>query len=283
MAHQNELTEVALNELKAHGIRGHLRDLSGGHIEISWQVVPEKEVRRVICAKSTSDWRSRMNTRAEVRRYLRADNVSLKMSTEKPKKVETLQVEKAMSLPIEVMPIPDQVAAMRGEMADLTELVMRLVKMVSGVRDNIAAYVPKPAEVKPAPVSSRSVKLVEYLAHDRWTTIDTLPRDTGLTAEQIKLKLQYLKNRDEVEIFRGQVKLKPPKPGEAKPKKLHWKTARKMEREAAELAAKEAAASAAKKPARKSGRKQVANRKAKTNGSGHMAASTLITTAGQQP
>ncbi|WFU46010.1 hypothetical protein QA640_45375 (plasmid) [Bradyrhizobium sp. CB82] len=64
-------------------------------------------------------------------------------------------------------------------------------------------------------------------------TIDTLPRDTGLTAEQIKLKLQYLKNHDEIEIFRGQVKLKP---GKAAKKKVHWKTAQKMAREAAEAA-----------------------------------------------
>ncbi|MDA9539234.1 hypothetical protein ACM41_24345 [Bradyrhizobium sp. CCBAU 21362] len=237
MAYQNELTEIALSELKAHGIRGHLRDTNGGHIEISWQVVPEKEVRRIIVAKSTSDWRSRMNTRADVRRLLRADNVSLKMSTQ-PKKQAQLQAEKAMSLPQpDVLPIPDQIAAMRGEMSDLSELVMRLYKIVAGVRDNIASYVPKPVEVAPKPTSSRSVKLVEYLAHDRWVTIDTLPRDTGLTAEQIKLKLQYLKNRDEVEIFRGQAKLKPPKPREAAPKKLHWKTVQKMAREAA--AAKE--------------------------------------------
>jgi|AraplaMF_Col_mMF_1032025.scaffolds.fasta_scaffold138618_2 hypothetical protein len=38
----------------------------------------------------------------------------------------------------------------------------------------------------------------------------------------------------EIGIFRGQAKLKPPKPGEAKRKKLHWKTARKMEREVAD-------------------------------------------------
>ncbi|MCW2218749.1 hypothetical protein M2232_002281 [Bradyrhizobium japonicum] len=252
MAYQNELTEIAINELKAHGIRPQLRDTNGGHIEIAWQVVPEKEVRKVVVAKTTSDWRSRMNTRADVRRLLRADNVSLKMSTDKPKKPEKLKVEQALSLPVEVLPIPDQVAAMRGEMADLAELVVRLVKIVTGVRDTIS--VPKPVEVKPAPASSRSIKLVEYISHDRWTNIDTLPRDTGLKPEQIKLKLQYLKNHDEVEIFRGQVKLKPPKHGEAPPKKLHWKTAQKIAREEAERAAKEKAA--AKKPAKVAAKKK---------------------------
>ena len=246
MAYSNELTEIAFNELKAHGIKAHLRDTNGGHIEIAWQVVPEKEVRKIVVAKSTSDWRSRMNTRADVRRLLRADNVSPKMSQEKPKKPAQLLVQKAMSLPQpDVLPIPDQVAAMRSEMADLSELVVRLIKIVTGVRDTIAAYVPKPVEAAPKPTSSRSVKLVEYLSRDRWVTIDTLPRDTGLTAEQIKLKLQYLKNHDEIEIFRGQVKLKPPKDGKAAKKKVHWKTAQKMAREAAE---------AAKPPAGKNGK-----------------------------
>lgn len=234
MAFQNELTDIAMNELKAHGIRGQLRDTNGGHIEIAWQVVPEKEVRRVVVAKTTSDWRSRMNTRAEVRRALRADNVTLKMVT-KPKKADVLKVEQAMSLPQEILPIPDQVAALRSEVGDLAELVLRLTKIVTGVRDTITAYVPAPAVVAPTPASSRSVKLVEYLSHDRWVNIDTLPRDTGLKAEQIKLKLQYLKNHNEVEIFRGQVRLKPTTP---KPKKIHWKTARKAAEEAAKPAAK---------------------------------------------
>ncbi|QIO34316.1 hypothetical protein [Bradyrhizobium sp. 1(2017)] len=177
-----------------------------------------------------------MNTRADVRRLLRADNVSLKMSTP-PRKPQVLQAEKAMSLPTpDVLPIPDQVAAMRAEMSDLSELVVRLYKIVAGVRDNIAAYVPKPVEAAPTPSSSRSVKLVEYLSHDRWVTIDTLPRDTGLSAEQIKLKLQYLKSRDEVEIFRGQARLKA-KP--ERPKRVHWKTAQKAAKDAA---AKKAAA-----------------------------------------
>ncbi|MEY9235431.1 hypothetical protein ABIF78_007754 [Bradyrhizobium japonicum] len=231
MAFRNELTDIAMDELKAHGVRGHLRDTNGGHIEISWQVVPEKEVRRIIVAKTTSDWRSRMNTRAEVRRHLRADNVTLKMTQAKPKKAATLKIEQALSLPQEIIPIPDQVAAVRSEIGDLAELVMRLTKIVTGVRDTIAAYVPPPPATVPTPSSSRSVKLAEYLSQDRWVSIDTLPRDTGLKPEQIKLKLQYLKNHDQIEMFRGQVKLKPA--AAAAPPKIHWKTARKMAEAAA--------------------------------------------------
>ncbi|QOZ68905.1 hypothetical protein [Bradyrhizobium arachidis] len=235
MAYHNELTEIALNELKAHGIKGHLRDTNGGHIEITWQVVPEKQVRTIIVAKTTSDWRSRMNTRADVRRLLRADNVTLKMQHEKkPQKVQ--QFDKALALPQpETLSVPDQLKALRAEVGDLTALVLRLTKISATVRDTVAVHVPRPEAIVPPPPSSRSVKLVEYLSEDRWVTIDTLPRDTGLKPEQIKLKLQYLKQHDLVEVYRGQVRLKPPKP---KPeKKIHWKTAQKAARVAAEEAA----------------------------------------------
>ncbi|WP_445215447.1 hypothetical protein ACKWRH_23490 [Bradyrhizobium sp. Pa8] len=230
MAYHNELTEIALNELKAHGIKGHLRDTNGGHIEITWRVVPEKEVRTIIVAKTTSDWRARMNTRAEVRRLLRADNVTLKMQHEKkPHKVPHLN--KALSLPQpETLSVPDRLSAISSELSDLTELVLRLTKISTTVRDTVAVHVPKPETIVPPPPSSRSIKLVEYLSEERWVTIDTLPRDTGLKPEQIKLKLQYLKQHDLVELYRGQVRLKSPK---AKPeKKVHWKTAQKAAREA---------------------------------------------------
>lgn len=208
MAHQNELTEIVLHELKLHGIKGQCRDTNGGHIEIAWQVCPEKAPRQVIMAKTTSDWRSRMNMRAQVRRYLRADNIQLVPETKiKPKKLALVQ--RALELPKpDVLPVPDQLTALRAEVSDLTELVIRLSKLTATVRDAIGAYVPKPQALVPPPQSSRSVKLVEFLSFDRWVGIATLPRDTGLSTEQIKLKLNYLKQHGQIEIFQGQVRLK---------------------------------------------------------------------------
>lgn len=115
MAYSNELTEIALNELKLHGVKGQTRDTNGGHIEIAWQVVPEKEVRRVIVAKTASDWRARMNTRAEVRKLLRADNVTLKSQNDKPEKPKPLTKALELPQPEAVVPIPDQMKALRGE------------------------------------------------------------------------------------------------------------------------------------------------------------------------
>ncbi|MGY8677285.1 hypothetical protein Q2941_05635 [Bradyrhizobium sp. UFLA05-153] len=207
MAYSNELTEIALNELKLHGVKGHTRDTNGGHIEIAWQVVPEKEVRRVFVAKTASDWRARMNTRAEVRKLLRADNVTLKSQNEKqPQKPKPLTKALELPQPDAVIPLPDQFKALRGEVADLTELVLRLTKIATGMREVLTTHVPKPQpaapEMKP---SSRSIKLVEYLSLDRWIAISALVRDTGLTPTQIKLKLHYLKQHDQIEIYRCEV------------------------------------------------------------------------------
>ncbi|UEM11989.1 hypothetical protein J4G43_047370 [Bradyrhizobium barranii subsp. barranii] len=219
MAYSNELTEIALNELKLHGVKGQTRDTNGGHIEIAWQVVPEKEVRRVFVAKTASDWRARMNTRAEVRKLLRADNVTLKAQNEKPEKPKPLTKALELPQPDAVVPIPDQMKALRGELADLTELVLRLTKIATGMREVLTTHVPKPQPAAPAvKPSSRSIKLVEYLSLDRWITISALVRDTGLTPTQIKLKLHYLKQHDQIEIYRGEVRLKPavPKPSAKK-------------------------------------------------------------------
>src|SRR5262249_8770553 len=107
-------------------------------------------------------------------------------------------------------PVPDQIKALRGELADLTELVMRLTKIATNMRDVLTTHVPKPQptppEIKP---SSRSVKLVEYLSLDRWVAISALVKDTGLSPTQIKLKLHYLRQHDQIEIYRGEVRLKP--------------------------------------------------------------------------
>ncbi|WP_063685492.1 hypothetical protein [Bradyrhizobium stylosanthis] len=224
MAYSNELTEIALNELKLHGVKGQTRDTNGGHIEIAWQVVPEKEVRRVFVAKTASDWRARMNTRAEVRKLLRADNVTLKAQNQRPEKPKPLTKALELPQPDAVVPLPDQMKALRGEVADLTELVLRLTKIAAGMREVLTTHVPKPQPAAPVmKPSSRSIKLVEYLSLDRWIAISALVRDTGLTPTQIKLKLHYLKQHDQIDIYRGEVRLKP-----AATKPLAKRTAKKV-------------------------------------------------------
>jgi hypothetical protein len=218
----SDLTEIAVAELRQYGIKPQVTQTNGGHIEIAWRVVPEKELRRVICAKTASDWRARMNIRAEVRRALRADNVTLKRERETKPAPRHQELTKALSLPQQVIPIPDQLSALRGEVADLTELVIRIAKMVS----RIVPAPPKPVE----PTSSRSVKIKEYLTLDRWVSLSALARDTGLASKQIKLKLDYLARLGEVTVYQGQAKLNAVKP---RPKKPRGRAAQKAKAKAA--------------------------------------------------
>ncbi|UGY13717.1 hypothetical protein HAP48_0034870 [Bradyrhizobium septentrionale] len=214
----NELVEIATNELKQYGIKPEVTQTNGGHIQITWRAVPEKELRCVTTAKTGSDWRNRMNIRAEVRRLLRADNVMKKEEPKPPKKHPELA--KALNLPQPVTPIPDQIAAMRGEIADLTELMVRTFKMVGNMRETISAQAPPPPPPAqpPEPVSSRAVKIKEYLALDRWVSLSALVRDTGLSSQQVKLKLYYLERLGEVTVYQGQAKLNAVEPRPKKPR-----------------------------------------------------------------
>ncbi|MGY2987735.1 hypothetical protein [Bradyrhizobium sp. USDA 4508] len=201
----NELQQIAVNELRLYGIKPECRPNGRGHIEIVWRACPEKEERVVVVAKTPSDWRSRMNARAEVRKYLRADNVQLATQA-KPRNPKQTMLQDALSLPQDVIPIPDQLTALRGELADLTALMVRLLKVAHGTRETVEKVLPKEA---PAPVklSSRSIKIAEYLSLDSWISITALVRDTGLTLKQIQLKLGYLQRLGEISIHQNQVKL----------------------------------------------------------------------------
>lgn len=223
-----ELSDIVHDELKLHGIKGQQNDRGSGHIEVTWQVVPEKEKRTVIVAKTPSDWRSRLNTRALVRRFLRADNVALvREPTRKPKE-KPKHLEKALELTNNtvVASTPEQLASLRGEISDLTELVLRLTKIVTSVRETMNTHFPEqpaPPPVVPIQHSSRSIKLREYLTVDRPISLDALVRDTGLDLKQIKLKVGYMVKQGEAELFQNRVRLltaepKPRKKPGRKPK-----------------------------------------------------------------
>ena len=200
----NELQQIAVSELRLHGIKPVVENTGGGHIAIVWRAVPEKEERRVIVAKTPGDWRARMNTRAEVRKYLKADNVSLVVA--QPKKKNRLLAEAVVAPPPDVIPTADQFAALRGEIADLTQLVLRLTKIAYATRDMAAKVLPEEA---PAPVKlpSASIKIAEYLSLEKYTSLTALVRDTGLTLKQVQLKLEYLRRQGEVSIHQNSAKL----------------------------------------------------------------------------
>jgi hypothetical protein len=135
----SELTEVAVAE---HNIKPEIRHTNGGHIEISWQVVPEKELRRQRLAWS-HEYPGR-GAKAVTRRQPDAQ-------APEPTEDEEVRCAGAGDQPAAV-PVPDQLSALRGEVAHLSMLVLLLGKVIGGLRDTIGANAPTPE-----PLSSRSV------------------------------------------------------------------------------------------------------------------------------
>lgn len=234
MAHSNELTEIALQELKLRGIIGTVRDTNGGHIEVSWQADPTKQVRQVFCAKTPGDWRAKENVRHIVRRSLRADNVPLKIEI-KPKKAA---LTKALEIPKnDTIPVPDLIASMRGEIADLGEMIHYLAKFIikgQQAQKAVDAVVEQhfPAPPSPAPVvearPSRTIKMVTYLTQS-FVSLDAIMNDIkefGLSRAQILQKLYYLEARDKAERDereRWRLKIVPKFSPSAMQKKLNGK------------------------------------------------------------
>ena len=135
-----------------------------------------------------------MNIRAEVRRLLRADNVTLK---QEPKPKKRPELAKALNLPQEVVPLPDQISALRGEVADLTELMVRVYKGVGTLREAVTARAPPPT----APAAQFPQREDQGISvPGRWLSLSALARDTGLSAKQIKQKLGYLERLGEVTL-----------------------------------------------------------------------------------
>lgn len=210
---RNEELEFAVAELKRHNIKYETRETNGGHIEIRWQVSPDKEVRKVFTSKTPSDYFSRMNARSVIRNALRHDGVDLerKPSEKKPK-----LLEKALQQPQPAETIPDQLHSIRSELADITELLLDFSNVLGLLRDGllvqstpVEAVTPDVKAPPPKP-SVRSKKAIEFVSVS-WNSLDAIARDMELPLEVTYRKLYYLKQQDKVEFRGGQCRLKPAK------------------------------------------------------------------------
>jgi biotin operon repressor len=206
---RNEALDFVTSELSSRGIRFDTATSGSNHIEIRWQVSPDKEVRSFFAPNTPSDHRGRLNARAAVRRLLKADGVNLEPpASRKPAAL----LHRALELPKHVDPVPDQLKALRGELADLTELMLDLSGTVTMIREHILHREPKPAP-PPKPPSARSVKIMDYIVAN-WSSLDALARDTGLTEAAIWRKLHYLKTKKgaHIDLERHRVRIHPTKP-----------------------------------------------------------------------
>lgn len=129
--------EAALRELRAVGIKPKVEPTGSGHIAISWQI-GQRPARVLTVAKTGSDWRGRLNARAQVRRWLREDGVYAHPTV-------TAKLARALEQPRAVEPIPDQMISLRAELADLNEAMLILLEDMSVIR---AALTPAPLKPK---------------------------------------------------------------------------------------------------------------------------------------
>jgi hypothetical protein len=232
MAEDSVLNLIA-SEFKLWGVKFQHQRSGSGHIELAWQVSPDKEVRKTYLPHTSSDWRSWLNMRSQVRRMFQQDGLSLK----KPEKPEPV-LRKALSVPKDPPEKPeDQFKAMRAEIADLTNFVLELGGIVSGLCDIIKQQpvmqitaqpspepVPIPAFLPPEPMplktrapNTRGSKVIDYLSFN-WNSLDAIARDMGLSPIVVKRKLVYLYQKDLVQLDQGRWRKTPPKFPAKKPK-----------------------------------------------------------------
>lgn len=215
---RHEELEFAVAELKLHNIKYDTRDTDGGHIEIAWQVSPDKEVRRAFTAKTPSDHRSRLNLRSYIRRALRQDGVNLDPKPSPSEKPALL--EKALQTPKHVETIPDQLRAIRADMADMIDLLLDLSNAMAATKareqaDSVASVASaaprieeKPSIPKP---SVRSKKALDHVSSS-WNSLEAIAKSMDLPTDITYRKLYYLKQQDKIEFEGGQCRLKPSRP-----------------------------------------------------------------------
>lgn len=239
MAEDSVLNNIA-SEFKLWGVKFKQEYSKGGHIELTWQVSPDKPVRNTFIPKTGSDWRGWLNQRANVRRLFKQDGLNLK----EPPKRESL-LHKALSMPKEAPePQQDQLRAMRAEIGELTEMVLELAAIMSGFAGlpkaeamTAMAQAPQPVEppmpmpIPPPPPplefdlrvaalrqrapNTRSKQAITYLSTN-WNSLDAIARDMGLDKVVVKRKLVYLASKGDVELNDGLWRKAPAKTEAAK-------------------------------------------------------------------
>lgn len=232
MTMRNEVTDLLLEELEKHGLKGAINDRSK-HLEVSW-TLPNGETRFIIAPKTPSDWRSGMNCRSDLRKMLRADNVALKQES-------VTSFTRAISLPKES--IVSQAAhekALRQDVATLSDLVLELydqnqlmvaqissildkmssISVVSTVMSNVSftgqaqvseQFASEQPEYKPLTKgSTTSNEIVLNCVKYEWTAKTDIQKNSGLNQGVVSQCLIRLRKRGLVENgLRGQWRKKP--------------------------------------------------------------------------
>lgn len=161
MSQRLEHLEPVLDELERYGLRGEIGE-RGKHLEIRW-VTPLGE-RFIIMPKTPSDWRGALNSRSDLRKMLRADNLQ-------PKPVSEMTFQKAMSLP--KAPSVTKEQFLQNDVDALTDLVFELQGRLSEMQSQMTALHDKVA-------SARVVSYIQYGDDIKLPEVATAPTSTML-------------------------------------------------------------------------------------------------------
>lgn len=197
---RNEITDLILEELEKYGLEGVIADRSK-HLEISWSL-PQGGSRFIIVPRTPSDWRSGMNSRSDLRKMLRQDNVPLKQET-------PTSFNRAMSLPKES--IVSQAARERALCKDvetLSELVLELQEQNTQLLSQMTSMLEKMTSIS---VVSTVMSSVSFAGSPQVVAEQTaqaaaearpLPRSEHVTSNEVVLANVQFNWTPKAEIIR---------------------------------------------------------------------------------
>ena len=218
MSQRNEHIDLLLEELERYGLKGQVSD-RGKHLEVAWEAPLGR--RFVIAARTPSDWRTGLNTRSDLRRLLKADNLQ-------PKQINELTFQRAMQLPKAREITNEQI--LQKDVDVLTDLVFELQSTVAALQEQNIALAermnsitvvskielgspnqdPVEGPIKlyngtGAPHKETKTSMVLNMLTAQFSPVSDLIRRSGLTRAHVNTILQKAKNAGLVENgLRGQ-------------------------------------------------------------------------------
>lgn len=128
---RHEIIDLLMEEIERYGLKGEVNDRSK-HLEFSWEGPHGR--RFIIVAKTPGDHRASLNSRADLRRMLKADGLSI------VKPSQTALFAKAMSLPKAPYFTPDdRFKIMSNDVETLTDLVVFQQDVIASLQRSILA------------------------------------------------------------------------------------------------------------------------------------------------
>lgn len=194
--------EAALTELAKFGVKGEVYD-RGKHLSVEWNY-GDGRYRQVFTARTGSDWRGPLNTRARVRRMLREDAIQLPSPS-------VVIFEKALNLPKPTDFAAEKLRRLEGDVEALADLCLEqtlrieaLEKRLAGLRVTVSFEETVVTSVVPvqAPIQKtwgRSASILQFLDDGRWHAKTDIEKALNISKHTASHALNYLRSTNKVE------------------------------------------------------------------------------------